>query len=170
MYTIIHPLAIRYHPLSFFRESESVFFIFFYFLLRDDEQAFFLNSLISIMEKGTCATYTAYPSGASGFTLQVFGWGFCCSIISYLCNALQIVVCPFVLSLLAIVLCINILLTASDYPFKLYSSALYFLLDRNNQYCSPSHFQCENRVMTYHNLMWLDRNEIIRHCIKLTYN
>jgi len=46
---------------------------------------------------------TANPSGAHEFTLG-FQWGSCCSIFSFLCSVLYIVVCPFVLFVLAIVL------------------------------------------------------------------
>ena len=43
------------------------------------------------------------PFKASKFT-RGFLWGWCCPIFSFLCNVLQIVVCPFVLILLPIVL------------------------------------------------------------------
>ena len=44
-----------------------------------------------------------YPSGGPEFTPS-FQWGLCCLVFSFLCSALQIVVCLFVLFLLAIVL------------------------------------------------------------------
>ena len=48
----------------------------------------------------SCGTGTAYPSRAPEFT-PGFLWGSCCSIFSFLCNVLQIVVCPFVYFLIA---------------------------------------------------------------------
>ena len=44
----------------------------------------------------TCGAGTANPSGVPEFIPGV-KWGSCCSICSFLCNVLQIVVCPFVL-------------------------------------------------------------------------
>ena len=42
------------------------------------------------------------------------------SIFSFLCNHLQIVVCPFVLFLLVIALYVLLRFTASDYPFGIF--------------------------------------------------
>ena len=43
----------------------------------------------------TCGAGTAYPSRAREFTRSIC-WGWCWLIISFLCNVLKIVVCPFV--------------------------------------------------------------------------
>jgi len=48
-----------------------------------------------------------------------FQWGSCCSILSFLCNVLYIVVCPFVLFLLAIVLSV-LRFTDSNYSFGIF--------------------------------------------------
>jgi hypothetical protein len=47
-------------------------------------------------------------------------WGSCCSIISFLCNVLWIVVWPFGIFLLSFVLCILLWFTTSDYPFGIF--------------------------------------------------
>ena len=66
-----------------------------------------------------------FPSGAPDFT-PGFQWGSCYSIFSFMCNVLQIVVCPFVLFLLAIVLSVLLRFTDSDYPFGIFKfSSLY---------------------------------------------
>jgi hypothetical protein len=46
---------------------------------------------------GTIGARTAYPSGAPGFL-----WCSCCTIFSFLCNILMIIVCLLILSPLAI--------------------------------------------------------------------
>ena len=69
----------------------------------------------------TCVTSgagIAYLSGAPEFT-PAFYWGSCCSIFSFMCSVLQIVVCHFVLFLLAIVLSV-LRFTDSDYPFGIF--------------------------------------------------
>jgi hypothetical protein len=43
----------------------------------------------------TCGAVTAYTSGTTAFTPPSFQWGSCYSILSFLCNVLYIVVCPF---------------------------------------------------------------------------
>ena len=59
-------------------------------------------------------------TGATGFQ-----WGSCYSIFSFMCNVLQIVVCPFVLFLLAIVLSVLLQFTDFDYPFGIFN--IFFL-------------------------------------------
>ena len=66
----------------------------------------------------TCGAGSTYPSGAHGFT-PVYQWGSCCSIISFLCNVLQIVVCRLALFLLAIMFSV-LRITASDYTFGIF--------------------------------------------------
>ena len=53
----------------------------------------------------------AYPSRAPGFT--PFLWGSCCSIFSFPCSILMIIVCLFVIFIFAIALS-GLRLTASD--------------------------------------------------------
>ena len=67
---------------------------------------------------------TAYPSGAYVFTF-VFLQGLCCSIINFLCNALQIVVCPIDLFRLAILLSVLLRCTDSDFTFNIFK--LFFI-------------------------------------------
>ena len=71
----------------------------------------------------TCGAGTASPSGAPAFN-PAFSLGSCWSIFGYLCNVLLIVVCPFVLFLLAIVLSV-LWVTASDYPFHVFKLFIY---------------------------------------------
>ena len=88
---------------------------------------------------------TAYPSRAPEFT-PGFQWGSCYSIFSFMCNALQIVVCPFVLFLLAIALSV-LRYTDSDYTFgffKLFISNFYtniykITLQRNDNHNTYSY-------------------------------
>ena len=68
---------------------------------------------------------TAYPSGAPEFT--DFQWGSFCSIISFLCNALQVIVYPFVLFLFVFVLYV-LRFTSSDYPFGIFKLSRHRLL------------------------------------------
>ena len=63
----------------------------------------------------TCGAGTAYPSGAPTFTTG-FELCSCCSIFSFLCSVLWIVVCPSVLFLVAIVLSGLLRFPDSDYP------------------------------------------------------
>ena len=77
------------------------------------------NTTVVISGRGT-----AYPSGAHEFTP-----GLCCSIFSFLCRALQIVVCPFVLFLLAIML--FLLLQCTDFDYPLVSSNSYYIFPEN---------------------------------------
>ena len=63
-----------------------------------------------------------YSSGVLGFT-PGFQWDSCYSIFSDMCNVLQIVVCSFVLFLIAIVgIVLSVLLRfmESDYPFDIF--------------------------------------------------
>ena len=93
-----------------------------------------LNSFVSyhrVRNKSntTDVTYgagTTYPSGASEFT-PGFQWGSCCSICSYLYNDLQIVVCPLVIFLLAIVLSV-LRFKASGYHFAVFKLFLHMLI------------------------------------------
>jgi len=52
-----------------------------------------------------------------------FWWGSCYSIFSFMCMFCDIVVCPFVLFLLAVLLSV-LLFTASDYPFGIFKKWL----------------------------------------------
>ena len=69
---------------------------------------------------------SCYHSWAPEFTPDS-----CCSIISFPCNVLLIVVCPLALFLLAIVLSVLLRYTNSDYPFGIFwplccrSSSIY---------------------------------------------
>jgi hypothetical protein len=64
----------------------------------------------------TCGAETAYPSGALGF-ISGFKWG---SVFSFLHSVVYIIVCPFVIFLLAIVLFVLLRFMAFDYPFGLF--------------------------------------------------
>ena len=64
------------------------------------------------------------------FLLFFFWWGPCCSIFSFLCSILWIVVFPFVLFLLVIVLFVILRFTAFDYPFRIFR----LLIDKNTFY------------------------------------
>ena len=57
-----------------------------------------------------------------------FWWGSCCSICSFLCNALLLVVCPFVLFLLAIVSSVLLQLSASDYFVGIFKRCLVLVV------------------------------------------
>ena len=70
----------------------------------------------------TSGAGTAFPSEAPEFT-PGFQWGSYYSIFSFMCNVLQIVVCPFVLFLFAIVLSVFLQFTDSDYPLVSSSSS-----------------------------------------------
>ena len=71
-------------------------------------------------------TGTDKPSGVPEFT-PGFQWSSCCSILSFLCSVLKIIVCPFALFLFTIVLSVLLRFTASDYPFR--SSNFSFTLN-----------------------------------------
>ena len=65
-----------------------------------------------------------------------FSWGSCYSILSFLCTILQIVVCPFVLFLFAILLCVFFIdIQDSNYPFGIFK---LFLCCRIMIYISSS--------------------------------
>ena len=51
----------------------------------------------------------------------------CCSIFSFMCNVLYIIIWPFVLFLLAIVMCVLLRFTASDCPFRFTRSTFAML-------------------------------------------
>ena len=55
-----------------------------------------------------------------------FQWGSCYSIISFMCNILQIVVCSFVLFILNIALSVLLRFTNSDYPFSILDLCLSY--------------------------------------------
>ena len=94
----------------------------------------FSNIVQINMTGATSGAGTAHPSGAPEFT-PGFQWGSCYSIQFYL-YVLFIVVCPFVLFLLAIVLSVLLQYTVSDYPFGIFK--LFFLqLVEGCQYLIP---------------------------------
>ena len=72
----------------------------------------------------TSGAGTANPSGAPEFT-PGFQWGFVLLDLYFYVYVLQIVVCPFVLFLLAIVLSVLLRYTDSDYLFGIFK--LFFL-------------------------------------------
>ena len=72
----------------------------------------------------TSGSTSADPSGAPEF-IPGFQWGSCYSIFSFMCSVLQIVVCPFVFFLLAIVLFV-LRYMDSDYLPLVSSSSSYF--------------------------------------------
>ena len=64
-----------------------------------------------------------------------FQWGSCYLIFSYMCNVLQIIVCPFVHFLLVLVFSVLPRFMDSDYPFgifKLFFSKYILLFISNN--------------------------------------
>ena len=67
----------------------------------------------------TSGVVTAYPPKAPQFNSS-FQWRSYYLICSFLCSVLQIVVCPSVLFLLAIVLSVLLRFTASDYTFGIF--------------------------------------------------
>ena len=68
---------------------------------------------------------TAFSFGALEFTLG-FQWSLCCSIFSFLCSVLQIIVCPFVLFLLAMVVSV-LRFMSDDYPFGIFKLFLTYI-------------------------------------------
>ena len=86
----------------------------------------YVNTTGSISGAGT-----AYPSGAPEFT-PGFQWDSCCSIFCFLCNVLQITVCPFVLFHLPIVFSVRLPFTDSDYPFGIFKLFLWCLVLQTN--------------------------------------
>ena len=79
----------------------------------------------------TSGVGTAYPSGAPRFTLG-FLLGFVLLDLYFYMYVLQIVVCPFVLFLSAIVLSVLLRYTDSDYPFGFFKLFLYFICHNHN--------------------------------------
>ena len=73
----------------------------------------------------TCGAGTSYHSRAHKF-IPGFQCGSCCT--SVLCNVIQIIVCPFVRVLFAIVLSVLLRFTASDYPFGILAIVLSVLI------------------------------------------
>jgi hypothetical protein len=86
--------------------------------------SWFITGFVS---RATCRPGTVYHSEAPEFTRVVY-WGSCCSIFNFLCNVVQIIFCPFVLFLLAIVLSVLLQITASDYPFAIFKHFLVNLV------------------------------------------
>ena len=76
----------------------------------------------------TSGARKSYSSAAPAFTAG-FQWGSCYSIFSFMCNVLQIVVCPCVLFLLVIVLSVLLRITDSDYPFGIFKLFLLKLVN-----------------------------------------
>ena len=66
--------------------------------------------------------FTRLPFGNSWVQIW-FQWGSCCSIFSFLCIVLYIIVCPLVNFLLTIVLSVLVRFKASDYPVGIFSWA-----------------------------------------------
>ena len=115
------------------------FLIFMFFPLStihfNETHVYNLQSFLRICNQinttgATSGAGTAYPSGAPEF-ITGFQWGSCYSILSFMCNVLLIVVCPFVLFLLVIGFSVLRRYTNSDYPFgifKLFLQLLYTLI------------------------------------------
>ena len=80
----------------------------------------------------TSGAGTAYLSGAPEFTPD-FQWS-----NSFMCNILQIVVCPFVLFLLPIVLSV-LQFTDSDYPFGIFKLFCQMIISSIKMNCSLVH-------------------------------
>ena len=79
----------------------------------------------------TSGVGTVYPSGAPQFTLG-FLVGFVLLDLYFYMYVLQIVVCPFVLFLSAIVLSVLLRYTDSDYPFGIFKLFLYYICHNHN--------------------------------------
>ena len=63
------------------------------------------------------------------FSSSIYGlaWSLCCSIFSFLCSVLQIVVCLFVPFLLAIVLSVLLRFADSDYLVGIFKNVLVYI-------------------------------------------
>ena len=84
---------------------------------------------------------TTYPSGEPEFTAS-FQWGSCCSIFSFLCCALWMILCSFGLFSVAIVCSVLVRFTATDYPFGMFALVLNNII---TFHCSVSYLgQCAN--------------------------
>jgi hypothetical protein len=66
---------------------------------------------------------TEYPSGTPEFTFTYSG----VCVAQSLCCVLYIIVCPFVVYLLAIVFSVRFLFTASDYPFLIFTFFIHMI-------------------------------------------
>ena len=99
---------------------------------------------------------TAFRSGAPVFTPR-FQWGSLCSIVSFLCNDLQIVVCPFVLFLLTIELSV-LRYTDFDCPFGIFKFfflwSLYCLAFKLRQLCYLRPFLNMQNVVFTQIMLW----------------
>ena len=80
-----------------------------------------------VMTCNTDGAGTSCPTGAPEFTTCFK----CCSIFSFLCSDLQVLVCPFVLFLLAILL--SVLLRFMDYDYHFGILKLFFIHRTQNQ-------------------------------------
>ena len=92
-----------------------------------EENLNFINNYKSNTTGATCGAGTAYfPEHLSSSPVLRGGSRFL--IFSFMCNSLQIIACPFILFLLAIVLSVLLRFTASDYPFGIYKLLLAIVL------------------------------------------
>ena len=81
--------------------------------------------------KNACATSETgigRPSLAFALCPWFFGWWGCSSIFSFLHSVVLIIVCLFVLFLLAIVLSVLLRCTTSDYPFDIFKLFLLVIV------------------------------------------
>ena len=102
--------------------------IIFYLLLNLFFVTFSVPNITSEirLENEISGTGTINPSGAPEFT-PGFQWDQCCLIFSFLCSILQIVVCPFVLYLLAFI-DLRILITSFVSPNFSYTIYIFIIL------------------------------------------
>jgi len=73
----------------------------------------------------TCGARPGYSSGAHEFTLD-FSEVLVCSIFRFLCSALYIIVCPFVIFILVVVLSV-LRFTTFYYHFDIFKLFLYLI-------------------------------------------
>ena len=77
----------------------------------------------------TCGARPGYSSGAHVFTLDFSVFLFARFFFHrFLCSVLHIIVCPFVIFLLAVVLSV-LLFTACDYLFGIFQNFLFLIQD-----------------------------------------
>ena len=67
----------------------------------------------------TSGAGSSYPSGAPEFTPS-FQWSSCCSVFSFQCDILYLIVCHLYLFLFGIGLHVILRISASDYPFSIF--------------------------------------------------
>ena len=104
---LILEMCIVFHYIALLKKRKNIFWMNGSCFYRQEQ---FEDRKGEIRSRIVCGAETAYPSEAPPVLV-----GHVCSIFRFLCNVLQIVVCPFVLFLLAIVLTV-LRSTASDYP------------------------------------------------------